>query len=64
LNFQKLLQEGVIELFIVAGCLKEDMIVNGYNKSMQQFGTDYRVVKIVKGFDASGFYEVLSKIIE
>ena len=50
-NFEKHLREDEIKLLLVAGCTKKGMIEKGYNKSMKQNGTLYRVVKIVNGFD-------------
>lgn len=50
-NFEKHLKENQIILHLVAGCAKKEMIEKGYNKSMKQNGTLYRVVKIVNGFD-------------
>ncbi len=57
-NFEKHLKAQEIKLHIVAGCTKKDMIEKGYNKSMNQSGTLYRVVKITDGFDAKSFNKV------
>ena len=50
-NFEKHLKAQEIKLHLVAGCTKKEMVEKGYNKSMKQNGTLYRVVKIVNGFD-------------
>ncbi|MDQ2718193.1 MAG: hypothetical protein M3Z26_00325 [Bacteroidota bacterium] len=58
-NFERHLKAGEISLYIVAGCTKKEMIEKGYNKSMNQSGTLYRVVKILNGFDVKKFNPVL-----
>lgn len=63
LNFQDGLIAGKIELYLVAGCLKEDMVSKGYNKSMMQGGTNYRVIKITHGNDVNIFQVRLAKIL-
>lgn len=63
LEFENLIKTNKIELYIVGGCLKENMISDGYNKSMAQYGTNYRVIKILKGKDSRGFYKILKEIV-
>jgi len=63
LNFEKLVSSNSILLYIVGGCSKSDMITKGYNKSMLQGGTNYRVVKILNGFDSNKFQFEFLKII-
>lgn len=58
-NFEKHLKAGEIKLHLVAGCTKKEMIEKGYNKSMKQGGTLYRVVKIPLGFDLVEFSNIL-----
>lgn len=57
LNFESLLKAGKINLYIVAGTTKEFMTTKGYTKSMGQFGTQYRVVKIISADDAVKFHK-------
>ena len=59
-NFKNHLEANEINLYIVAGCTKNDMISNGYDKTMNQGGTLYRVVKITSGNDAKTFKKVIS----
>ena len=58
-DFEKHLKENQIILHLVAGCAKKEMIEKGYNKSMKQNGTLYRVVKIAFGFDLEKFSNIL-----
>lgn len=58
-NFEKHLKAGEIKLHLVAACTKKDMIEKGYNKSMNQSGTLYRVIKIVDGYDVKKFSPIL-----
>lgn len=58
-NFERHLKAEEIKLNIVAGCTIKEMIEKGYNKSMNQSGTLYRVVKIVDGYDVKKFSPVL-----
>jgi hypothetical protein len=59
LNFENYLQNSQVNLYIVAGCTKKQMIEEGYSKSMGQGSTRYHVIEITKTFDAIGFYNVL-----
>lgn len=59
IKFEEFLRGGLISLFIVAGCFKNDMITKGYNKNMHQGSTNYRVVRIVDSNDISKFSEQL-----
>ena len=54
-DFEKLISAGAINLYIAGGCFKKEMIEKGYQKSMKQINTNYRVVKIINGFDAIEF---------
>lgn len=58
-DFEKHLKEDEIKLYLVAGCTKKEMIEKGYNKSMKQDGSLYRVVKIVFGLDLEKFSNIL-----
>lgn len=58
-NFESHLKAEEIKLHLVAACTKNDMIERGYNKSMNQGGTLYRVIKIVDGYDVKKFSPVL-----
>ncbi|HET7116612.1 MAG TPA: hypothetical protein VFI29_08985 [Hanamia sp.] len=58
-DFEKHLKKDEIKLYLVAGCTKKEMIEKGYNKSMKQNGSLYRVVKIVFGLDLEKFKNVL-----
>jgi hypothetical protein len=62
LEFEKLMSNGRIELYLVAGCTSEDMESKGYDKSMQQSGTKYRAVKISDALDIIKFSEEIIKI--
>jgi hypothetical protein len=63
-NFEKHLKNKEIKLYIVAGCSKEDMIKKGYDKSMNQSNTNYRVVKITNAFDAVQFKTLISTMLK
>lgn len=63
LAFSELMQNGLINLYIVGGCLKDDMKSKGYNKSMNQRGTSYRVLKITNGYDANKFLDKLVQLL-
>ena len=54
-QFETHLKNGNIKLHIVACCTKSEMINNGYDKSMNQGRTLYRVIKITKGQDMVSF---------
>jgi hypothetical protein len=63
LNFESLLKSGRINLYIVAGTTKEQMMLNGYNKSMGQGQTNYRVIKIMNSDDSKKFHQTFIKTI-
>src|SRR5690554_6708423 len=46
INFEEYLKIGKVKLYLVAGCLKEDMINSEVEKSMNQGKTNYKVVPI------------------
>lgn len=58
-NFEKHLKKDELKLHLVPGCTKKEMIEKGYNKSMKQGGTLYRVVKICHGSDVKQFSNFL-----
>ena len=58
-NFEKHLKKEEIKLYIVAGCARKDMIAKGYNGSMNQAGSLYRLLKIANGFDVKRLMPVL-----
>ncbi|HEV2832330.1 MAG TPA: hypothetical protein VGW31_10165 [Hanamia sp.] len=60
-NFKKLICKGAINLYIAGGCFRKEMMKNGYQKSMKQNNTNYRVVKLINGFDAVQFKKELSE---
>lgn len=60
-DFEKLILNGGINCYIAGGCFRKDMLEKGYQKSMQQRDTTYRVVKLTKGYDASDFKKELKK---
>lgn len=63
-HFENLIKRGLIHLYISGGCLKKQMIEKGYQKSMGQSNTRYRVVKLLQGFDATEFKkEMKEKIV-
>jgi hypothetical protein len=59
LDFEKLFIAQAIELYIVAGCTKEDMQTKGKLKSMKQGATSYLALPILKSIDAVGFEAIL-----
>lgn len=61
-NFEKLIRTGAINLYIAGGCTKKEMIEKGYQKSMHQNNTLYKVVKLINGFDAIEFNKEMIKI--
>jgi hypothetical protein len=63
-DFEKLISAGFINLYIAGGCFRSDMIEKGYQKSMKQNETNYRVVKLTEGFDAIEFKEQLKERIK
>lgn len=54
-NFERLISNGGIRLYILGGCFRKDMIEKGYQKSMRQRDTRYHVVKLTNGYDAVDF---------
>src|SRR5665647_1629453 len=63
-DFEKHIRAGSINLYITGGCTKKEMIEKGYQKSMQQNKTQYKVVKLINGFDAIEFKnEMIKKMI-
>jgi len=59
-NFEKLICKGSINLYIAGGCFRKEMMENGYQKSMKQENSNYRVLKLINGFDAVHFKKELS----
>ena len=64
MEFENYLKKGQVKLFIVAGTTKEVMIKAGYDKSMRQGATKYRVVKIINANDALTFHKTLCEKIQ
>jgi hypothetical protein len=60
-DFEKLICKGAINLYIAGGCFRKEMMKNGYQKSMKQNNTNYRVLKLINGFDAVHFKKELSE---
>lgn len=62
-KFKNYLASKQIDLYIVAGCFKEEMILKGYDKSMGQNQTTYRVIKILQSNDVVKFHKKLLHLI-
>lgn len=60
-DFEKLIVNGGIHLYIAGGCFRKDMIEKGYQKSMRQGDTRYQVVKLTNGYDAVDFKNELKE---
>ena len=61
LSFEKLLNDGRIELYIVGGCDRDQMANKSFPKSMRQGRTRYKVVPILQGYDAIAFSEHITQ---
>jgi hypothetical protein len=61
LNFEKLLNQGRVELYIVGGCNRDQMAEKSFPKSMGQGRTRYNVVPILQGYDAIAFSEHITR---
>lgn len=62
-NFEKLLKEGKIILYLVAGCTKEELDEKGIVKSMGQGASKYKVLPIIKSTDIIDFQTTVSNLI-
>mgnify|MGYP006425477481 CR=1 FL=1 len=58
-DFETLLKNNKIKLYFTGGADFNLMQKRGYNKSMGQGGTNYRVIKIIKGFTIDEFLKQL-----
>jgi hypothetical protein len=61
LNFSKLLDGGRIELYIVGGCNRNQMVNESFPKNMGQGRTKYNAVPILQGYDAIAFSEQIQQ---
>ncbi|MEO5651009.1 MAG: hypothetical protein ABIR03_13950 [Ginsengibacter sp.] len=60
-DFEKKISMGAINLYIAGGCFRKEMMKDGYQKSMKQNNTNYRVVKLINGFDSLHFKRELNE---
>jgi hypothetical protein len=62
-NFEKLLKESKIILYLVAGCTTEELEMKGIVKSMGQGASKYKVLPIIKSTDIIDFQTTVSNLI-
>lgn len=62
-NFESLLIDGLITLFLVAGCTHDELSNDGIIKSMGQGNTRYRVLPIIESTDIVSFQDTIEKIL-
>lgn len=63
-SFRELLISGEVQLYVVGGCTRDRMIEKGFAKTMDQKGTEYRVVRIRDGLDILDFLEEVSRTLQ
>ena len=62
-NFESLLIDGLITLYLVAGCTHDELLNDCIIKSMGQGNTRYRVQPIIKSTDIVSFQDTIEKIL-
>ena len=63
-NFETLLVNGSIILFLVAGCTHDELLNKGIIKSMGQGNTRYKVLPIIQSTDIISFQNTIEKILQ
>jgi hypothetical protein len=60
-DLEELIDNGKVKLYFVGGTSFRQLIERGYEKSMGQGKTRYKVIKILKGYTIGKFLEIITK---